>query len=256
MAEEILWEKRGHVRIMTFNRPEAMNAANVAMLHLHGQFLQEFVEDDDAWVLIFTGTGRAFSTGLDLKELKEIFAMHPKPRTLASTDAPEIWKPVIAAINGYAVGLGCELALASDIRIAADDARLGLPEVKRGLLPGAGGCQRLPRLVSLGDALMMLLTGDWIDAQEAYRIGLVQKVVPRDRLLEEALKIADTIAENAPNAVKTAKEAAYRGLDVHMKEAMGQCRLFDAFNRQTSAEDIQEGARAFAEKRKPVFRGR
>jgi enoyl-CoA hydratase/carnithine racemase len=102
---------------------------------------------------------------------------------------------------------------------------------------------------------MMLLTGDWIDAQEAYRIGLVQKVVPRDQLLDEALKIAEKISENAPNAVKTAKEAAYRGLDVHMKEAMAQCRLFDTVNRQMSAEDIQEGARAFAEKRKPVYRG-
>ena len=256
MAQEILWEKKGHLRVMTFNRPDAMNAADVAMLQLHGQLLQEFVEDDDAWVLLMTGTGRAFSTGLDLKALKEIFAMDPKPRTLASVDAPEIWKPVIAAINGYAVGLGCELALASDIRIAADDARIGLAEVKRGLLPGAGGCQRLPRLVSPGNALMMLLTGDWIDAQEAYRIGLVQKVVPRDQLPAEAIKIAEKICDNAPNAVKRAKEAVYRGLDVHMKEALGQCRLFDAINRQESAEDIQEGSRAFAEKRKPVYKGR
>ena len=120
--------------------------------------------------------------------LKEIFALSPTPKMLTSADAPEVWKPVIAAINGYAVGLGCELALACDIRIAADDARIGLPEVKRAMVPGGGGAQRLPRLVPFGDALMMLLTGDWIEAPEAYRIGLVQKVVPRDQLLDEAFQ--------------------------------------------------------------------
>jgi enoyl-CoA hydratase/carnithine racemase len=256
MSEEIIWEKRGHIRIMTFNRPEAMNAANVEMLQLHGQYFQEFVEDDDAWVLIFTGTGRAFSTGLDLKAIKEIFAMQPRPRTLTSPDPPEIWKPIIAAINGYAVGLGCELALACDIRIAADDARIGLPEVKRALVPGAGGCQRLSRLVPLGNALMMLCTGDWIDAQEAYRIGLVQKVVPRDQLLDEAIQLAERICDNAPGAVRTVKEAAYRGLEVPLREALVQCRDFDVRNRQTSVEDIEEGVKAFAEKRKPVYKGR
>lgn len=256
MAEEVIWGKRGHIRIMTFNRPEAMNAANVEILRLHGQYFQEFVDDDDAWVLIFTGTGRAFSTGLDLKALKEIFAMSPVPKTLSSPDAPEVWKPVIAAINGYAVGLGCELALACDIRIAADDARMGLPEVKRALVPGGGGCQRLPRLVPLGNALMMLFTGDWIDAQEAYRIGLVQKVVPRDQLLDEAVQIAEKICENGPGAIRTVKEATYRCLQVPLREALVQNRLFDIRNRQTSAEDIEEGAKAFAEKRKPVYRGR
>ena len=255
MGQEIIWEKKGHIRIMTFNRPDAMNAANVAMFQLHGQYFQEFVEDDDAWVLILTGTGRAFSTGLDLKALKEIFAMDPKPKTLTSPDAPELWKPVIAAINGYAVGLGCELALACDIRIAAEDARIGLPEVKRGLVPGAGGCQRLSRLVPLGNALMMLFTGDWIDAQEAYRIGLVQKVVHSDKLLEESVKLAEKICENAPIAIRMVKEATYRGLDVPLGEALSQCRMFDIINRQKSAKDIEEGAKAFAEKRKPVYKG-
>jgi len=226
------------------------------MFRLHAQYFQEFVDDDDAWVLILTGTGRAFSTGLDLKSLKEIFALSPMPKLLSSADAPEFWKPVIAAINGYAVGLGCELALACDIRIAADDARIGLPEVKRAMVPGAGGAQRLSRLIPLGNALMMLLTGDWIEAQEAYRIGLVQKVVPRDQLLDEAVQLAEKICENGPNAVRTVKESVYRGLQVPLREALAQNRLFDIQNRQDSAEDIEEGAKAFAEKRKAVFKGR
>lgn len=256
MAEEVIWEKRGHIRILTFNRPDAMNAQNVEMFKFHAQYFQEFVDDDDAWVLIYTGTGRAFSTGLDLKALKEIFALSPTPKMLTSADAPEVWKPVIAAINGYAVGLGCELALACDIRIAADDARIGLPEVKRAMVPGGGGAQRLPRLVPFGNALMMLLTGDWIEADEAYRIGLVQKVVPRDQLLDEAIQLAEKICENGPNAIRTVKEAAYRGLQVPLREALVQNRLYDLRNRQESAEDIEEGAKAFAEKRKANFKGR
>jgi len=256
VAEEVIWEKRDHIRILTFNRPEAMNAHNLEMFRLHAQYFQEFVDDDDAWVLILTGTGRAFSTGLDLKALKEIFALSPMPRLLSSADAPEVWKPVIAAVNGYAVGLGCELALACDIRVAADDARIGLPEVKRAMVPGAGGAQRLSRLVPLGKALMMLLTGDWIEAQEAYRIGLVQKVVPRDQLLDEAVQLAEKICENGPNAVRTVKESVYRGLQVPLREALAENRLFDIQNRQDSAEDIEEGAKAFAEKRKAIFKGR
>jgi enoyl-CoA hydratase/carnithine racemase len=255
MSDEVLWEKRGHIRVLTFNRPDAMNAANVEMLKLHGQYFQEFIVDDDAWVLIFTGTGRAFSTGLDLKALKELFTLDPRPKTLTSPDASELWKPTIAAINGYAVGLGCELALACDIRIASEDARIGLPEVKRALTPGAGGAQRLSRLVSLGDALMMLFTGDWIDAQEAFRIGLVQRVFPAEQLLEEAIKIAEKICENAPGALRIDKEMVYKGLDVSLNEALHQCHEYEQLNRKLYSHDIDEGAKAFAEKRKPEFKG-
>jgi enoyl-CoA hydratase/carnithine racemase len=256
MTQEVLWEKRGHIRILTFNRPEAMNAMNLEMMQLHGQYLQEFIGDDDSWVLIFTGTGRAFSTGLDIKALKTILSAPNPPKTLTSPDAPIVWKPLIAAINGYAVGLGCELALACDLRIAADDAQIGLLEVKRAMIPGAGGCGRLPRLVSLGNALMMLFTGDRIDAQEAYRIGLVQKVVPRDRLLDEAVQLGEKICENGPAAVRGIKEAVYRGLDMPSREAVVVNRLFDLRNQRVSAEDIEEGAKAFIEKRKPVYKGR
>ena len=255
MEDEILWEKRGHIRIMTYNRPQAMNATTLGMMRAEEQYLEEFLNDDDAWVLIYTGTGRAFSTGLDLGAAKEVFSAPRKPKVLVQ-DAPEIWKPIIAAINGYAVGGGCELAMACDIRLAADDARIGLPEVKRALIPGAGGCARLPRLAPLGNALMMLLTGDWIDAQEAYRIGLVQKVVPRDRLLEEAIGLAEKICENGPVAVRTVKEAAYRGLEAPLPVALAQNRLSATQNRQLAPEDVDEGIRAFSEKRKPSYKGR
>ena len=234
MGQEVIWEKRGHVRIITFNRPEAMNAMTLQMFRLEEQYLKEFVEDNDAWVLIYTGTGRAFSAGLDLKAIKEITTEQRRPRTLISADPPEIWKPIIAAINGYAVGGGCELALACDIRIAADDARIGVPEVKRALVAGGGAHQRLPRLISLGNALMVILTGDWIDAQEAYRIGLVQKVVPADRLLEEAIQLAEKLCDNGPIAVRTAKEAVFRGLEVPLRELSAESNKLSVQPRATS----------------------
>ncbi len=251
---EILWEKRGHVRIMTLNRPEAMNAINPLMNELQEQYMKEFAEDAEAWVLIITGAGRAFSTGLDRAAVKEMLGSK-RARKSFSQDPPEIWKPVIAAIGGYAVGGGCELAMACDIRIAADDARIGLAEVKRAMLPGSG-CQRLPANISLGNALMMLFTGDWVDAQEAYRIGLVQKVVTREKLIDEAVALAEKICENGPIALQHIKEAVYRGLQVPAAEGLMLNRLLSMRNRQNAPEDIEEGAKAFAEKRKPAYRGR
>lgn len=256
MTEQlVLWEKRNHIRIMTYNRPEVLNAMNVEMMKLEEQYLDEFANDDDAWVLIYTGKGRAFSVGLDFKALSEIIKTGKVLKVLVQ-DPPEIWKPIIAAINGYAVGGGCELALACDIRIIADDGQLGLPEVTRAVIPGAGGCQRLPRLIPLGNALMMLLTGDRINAQEAYRLGLVQKIAPKDQLLEEAIKLAEKICENGPVAVRIIKEAVYRGLDVPSRVGIIQNRLYAWRNTQLAPEDIEEGGKSFAEKRKPVYKGR
>lgn len=201
------------------------------------------------------GGGFWFSTGLDLSAIKEVFAARKKPKVLV-LDPPETWKPIIAAVNGYALGGGCELALACDIRLAADDARIGLPEVKRALIPGAGGCARLPRLAPLGNALMMLFTGDWIDAREAYRIGLVQKVAPRDKLLEEAVALAEKICENGPVAVRTIKESVYRGIQAPLAVALSQNRLSATQNRQLATEDVEEGIKAFGEKRKPVHKSK
>lgn len=250
---EVLWEQRGRVCLMTLNRPEKMNALTPDGLALQSRLLQAFAEDDDAWALVITGVGRAFSTGLDLTKAKEAVGRSNRPPGLTGHNPLTIWKPIIAAINGYALGGGCELALSCDIRIAADDARIGLPEVKRGLIPGAGGCQRLPRLVPLGQALWMLFTGEWIDAAEAHRIGLVQQVVPRDRLVEEAVALAERICENGPLAVRAAKEAVYRGLDLPLPAALIQDNLLALRNRLT--DDAQEGPRAFVEKRSPVYRG-
>ena len=250
----ILWEKRGHIRILTLNRPEKMNALNLEGEKLHGEYLKEFQQDDDAWVLIYTGTGKAFSTGLDLAEMQHLIGTKKMPVTLAHPDAPEIWKPIIAAINGYALGGGCELALATDIRIAADDARIGLPEVKRSLIPGAGGCQRLPRAISPGDALKLLFTGDYVDAQEAFSIGLVQQIVPREHLLDAAVELAERICQNGPLAVQAVKEAVYRGMNMPLRAALAQDRLISFRNRQS--DDAKEGPKAFIEKRKPAYKGR
>ena len=258
MAQEILWETRDHVRILTLNRPDAMNALTLPMMQAEAECLEKFQDDDDAWVLIYTGTGRAFSTGLDLTAAGEILAVPPekRPKTLTAPNAPEIWKPIIAAVNGYALGGGCELALACDIRVAADDSSFGLPEVKRALIPGAGACPRLPRLIASGNAFLMLLTGERIDAQEAYRVGLVQKVVPKERLLDEAFALAEKICENGPVAVRLVKEAALRGMEMPLRDALAQDRLMSIRNRQTAPEDVEEGIKAFREKRKPDYRGR
>jgi len=255
--EPVLWEKRNHIRIMTYNRPEVLNAMNLEMAKLEDQYLAEFKNDDDAWVLIYTGTGRAFSAGMDLTAFDEMMKAEAEGELrVLILDPPEIWKPIIAAINGYAIGGGLELALACDIRIIADDGQVGLPEVTRAIIPGAGGTSRLPRLISLGDALKILLTGDRIDAQECYRIGLAQKVVPREHLLEEAIKLAEKICENGPVAVRLIKEAVYHGLDVPLHTSRIQSALYAYRNLQLAPEDVEEGVKSFIEKRKPFYKGR
>ncbi len=254
-AQPVLWEKRGHVRILTYNRPEAMNAISPAAEEIQGRCLEEFRDDPEARVLIVTGSGRAFCTGLDLKARAAGMMVEPRPfPTLLGPTPIELWKPVIAAINGYCLGGGLETALGCDIRIAADDARIGLPEVKRALIPGRGGIQRLIRQTSFGDALFLMFTGDWIDAAEAHRIGLVQRVVPAAELLEYCVKLAEGIAANAPLAVQNVKEAAYRGQETPLTQAMYFDRVFAFRNRQS--EDAKEGPKAFAEKRKPEYKGR
>jgi enoyl-CoA hydratase/carnithine racemase len=248
---EVLWEKDGHVRILVFNRPDKLNALTPEGLELLRGYLGEYRADPDARVLVMTGTGRAFSTGLDLSRASELLGNRP---TLSSILAEELFKPAIAAINGFAVAGGCEMALACDIRIAAPEAKFGLPEVQRGLISGAGGTQRLTRLVPLGEAMKLLLTGEFIPASEAHRIGLVQEIVPNDALRDAALRLARTIADNAPLAVQTAKEAVYRGMSLPLSTALAQEQLFALRVRQS--EDTAEGIRAFREKRKPVFKGR
>lgn len=248
---EILWDVEGRVRIMTLNRPHKLNALTPEGLELFGHYLEEYHNDTEARALIVTGMGRAFSTGLDLSRASELLGDRP---TLSSILAARFEKPVLAAINGYALGGGCEIALACDLRLAAEGAQIGLPEVKRGLIPGAGGTQRLVRAIPLGEAMHMLLTGEFISAQRAYAIGLVQKVVPASELMETAITIARTIAENGPLAVRAIKDAVHHGNGASMPTALVQEQFFALRTRQT--EDSKEGIRAFVEKRKPDFRGR
>ena len=251
---EVEYSSQDHIRIIQLNRPEAMNALTFDGESMMSDFLQEFQNDSGARVGIITGSEKAFSTGIDLKSRGLTQSPTIRPRTLTSTDSLKVTKPLIAAISGYALGGGLELALACDIRIAAENTRLGLPEVRRGLIPGGGGIQRLARFVPLGDALLMLYTGDLIPAEEAYRIGLVQRVVPQSELMPAALELADKIAANAPLAVQATKEGVFHGINTGLKEAIEFDSLLALKNRQT--EDSKEGVRAFLEKRQADFQGR
>ncbi len=257
----ILYEKRDRVAIITVNRPEAMNAIDPEThWELDGTF-RSFRDDRELWVAIVTGAGeKAFSAGADLKKLiPQSFAeARDRPDQQHGlggiTRGLEIWKPIIAAINGHCLAGGLELALACDLRLAAPHATFGLTEVRWGLIPGAGGTQRLPRAIPMAKAMELILLGESIDAQEAYRLGLVNQVVPLPELMPTALKWAQTICERGPLAIRAAKEAILRGLDLPLAEGLRLEAFLSGTLRGT--EDAQEGPRAFAEKRRPVFKGR
>lgn len=250
----LLWETQGQVATITLNRPQAMNSFDMDLMSEHRRRLEEFEADDELRVLIYTGKGRAFSTGIDIKKAPDFLYLPPKTRTQywVTPNSLKISKPTIAAINGYAFGGGFELALGCDIRIAAQSALMGLPEVKLGALPGGGGTQWLPRLIGMGDALMMMLTGDPVTADEALRLRLVQKVVPDDSLLEEAMKIAQTICENGKTAVRLTKEVAMLGIDLPVADALWLEEIYFERNRTLAGDEIEERIRKFqqASKRK------
>ena len=257
MTETIIYEKKGHIAYFTINRPEAMNAFNFATIQAFSEATIKFRDDDEAWVAIITGAGdKAFSAGFDLKELIPGEDKLPSPGggPPLIQRGLYIWKPFIAAINGVAMGGGLELALACDLRIAAETATLSVPEVKWNLIPGWGGTQRLPRMIPMAKAAEMLLTGDRIDANEAYRLGIVNKVVPAAELMDAAEAMANKIAKNGPLAVRAAKEAMIRGTSMTLDEGM-QLEL-DLVESLLNTEDAKEGPKAFAEKRKPEFKGR
>ncbi len=259
----VIYEKKDKIGYITLNRPEAMNAISSEVLNELTKAWIDVRDDPGIWVAIVTGAGeRAFSAGADLKEIakwqleaeKEGRPMRPTwPETIPMRGL-EVWKPFIAAINGIATGGGLELAMTCDLRIAADTARLGLMEVKQSLIPGWGGTQRLPRLVPFGKALEILLTGDFIDAQEALRIGLVNKVVPLAELMPTATDLANHLCENGPLAIRAAKEAAYRGVRTTLDEGLRLEGLI--IGNLFQSEDVKEGPRAFAEKRKPAYKAK
>jgi len=260
----IVYEKKGKIAILTINRPEAMNALDPETSREMTEAWLDFRDDPQLWVAIVTGAGeKAFCAGADLKRMGEFLQLAPMERHELREREPglgglprnlPIWKPIIAAVNGHCYGGGLELALACDIRIAAEHARFGLTEVRWGIIPGQGGTQRLPRLIPVGKALEMILTAEPIDAQEAYRWGLVNRVVPLSELLPTAMRLAEEICENAPLAVRAAKEAVWRGLDLPLEEGLRLEQFLANLVRDT--EDAQEGVKSFAERRKPKFKGR
>ena len=245
------------VATITINRPDKLNALNDRVIAELGEAIDNVVRDSAVGGVILTGAGRAFVAGADISELEKHGAVSAKH--LAQT-GQEVFrrfetspKPVIAAVNGFALGGGCELAMACHIRIASEFAKFGQPEVKLGLIPGYGGTQRLPRLVGRGRALQLLLTGEMIDANEAYRIGLVNRVVPAADLLAAATEMMRTILANAPVAVANLIEAVNRGYDATLEDAL--TLEATAFGLLAATDDKREGTRAFLEKRAARFTG-
>ncbi len=248
----MMWETRGEIAILTLTRPQALNSFDLEMMKEHRKRLKKFEADNDLRVLIYIGEGRAFSTGIDIKKAPDFLHWNAddRHRTWVTPASMEISKPTIAAVNGFAFGGGCELALGCDLRIAAQSARFGLPEVLLGAIPGGGGTQLLPRLIGLGDALLLMLTGESIDAKEALRLRLVQKVVPDDQLLDEALNIAEAICRGGRNAVPMIKEVATKGLELPISEALWLEQLYFRRNREEAIDEINERLRAFQERSK------
>jgi enoyl-CoA hydratase/carnithine racemase len=258
-----IYEKKGRIAYVTLNRPEVMNALHADANRELSAIWTDFRDDPEVWVAILTGAGdRAFSAGNDLKVTAAgggtSTGGYPGPPIVGGfgglTSRFDIFKPIIAAVNGYALGGGLELALACDIIVCAEHARLGLPEPRVGLMAGAGGVHRLPRHIPFKVAMGMILTGRHITAQEAYRLGLVNEVVPLSELMPTAERWANEILACAPLSVRASKQAALQGLGLPLEEAMS--RRYELVTAMRESEDLKEGPRAFAEKRPPRWTGR
>jgi len=256
--KNLLVEKQGDILIIKINRERALNALNKETVAEMQQLFSYHWSDDSVKCVVVTGAGeKAFVAGADIPELADLdansgteLAAHGQYLMKTIQNFP---RPVIAAINGFALGGGCELAMACDIRLASEKAKLGQPEISLGVIPGYGGTQRLPRLVGRGKAMQLILTGEVIGAEEAYRIGLVDEVCPADKLMEKALDMAKLICTKAPIAARVAKECIHRGLDVNLTAG---CDLEKVnFGHTCGTGDKNEGMEAFMEKRKPKFTG-
>lgn len=255
----ILKETRGQVAILTLNRPEVMNSFNFAMLNALKDATEEIRFDPDVRVVIITGAGeKAFCSGADLKERATLSPMEVKKfiHTIRNlfTEIENLNKPVIAAVNGIALGGGTELSLACDIRIASKNAAMGLTETRLAIIPGAGGTQRLPRLIGRGPAKELIFTGRRVTAEEALNIGLVNRICESADLIAEAVKMADMICETGPIAIEQAKYAINKGMETDL--ATGLAIESNAYWITIPTEDRLEGLAAFREKRKPVYKGK
>jgi enoyl-CoA hydratase len=257
--ENLLLERDGAVAILTINRPKVLNALNSQTLDELRRAILDLKRDDSVRAVILTGAGeKSFIAGADINELATQTPVSGREHAMTGQHILDLiehlGKPVIAAINGFALGGGCELAMACTIRLAADTAKLGQPEINLGLIPGYAGTQRLTRIVGRGRALELLLTGDQITAQEAHRLGLVNRVVPAADLMTEAKKLAATLAAKAPVAIRYILEAVHKGVDMPFSQA----QVFEAtlFGLVASTEDMREGTKAFLEKRKAEFKGK
>jgi enoyl-CoA hydratase len=257
--DNLLLERDGAVAVLAINRPKVLNALNAQTLDELRRAILELKHDSTVRAVVITGSGeKSFIAGADINELAGQSPTDGREHAIRGQHVLDLiehmGKPVIAAINGYALGGGCELAMACTIRIAAETAKLGQPEINLGIIPGYAGSQRLARIVGRGRALELLLTGDQITAHEAYRIGLVNRVVPGADLMKEARGLAAALAAKAPVAVHYILEAVHKGLEMPFPQA----QIFEAtlFGLVAATEDMHEGTKAFLEKRKPDFKGR
>jgi enoyl-CoA hydratase len=257
--ENLLTERDGAVSIVTINRPAVLNALNAATLAELRAAIDDAARDESVRVIILTGSGeKSFVAGADINELAQQTPVrgreHARHGQALFSRIERLEKPVIAAVNGFALGGGCELAMACTMRIAAETAKFGQPEINLGLMPGYAGSQRLTRLVGRGRGLELLLLGNQIAAEEAWRIGLVNRVVPAAKLMEEAKTLAQSLAAKAPVAVRYILDAVSGGLEMSFADAQDyEATLFGLVS---TTEDMREGTRAFLEKRKPKFSGR
>lgn len=255
--ENILVETRGHVGLITLNRPKALNALSEGLVADLGQALDGFEDDDNIRAVVITGSEKAFAAGADIKEMADKSFVDSYVGDFITKGWERITtcrKPIIAAVAGYALGGGCEVAMMCDIILAADTAKFGQPEITLGIIPGAGGTQRLTRAVGKAKAMDMVLTGRQMDAGEAERVGLVSRVLPADNLLEEALKAASRIADMSMPSVMMAKESVNRSFESSLAEGIRfERRMFHA---TFALEDQKEGMAAFVDKRQPTFKHR
>lgn len=252
--ENIIFEKEENIAIITFNRPEAMNSLNIQTRTEFTAAVKEVEEDDEIKVLILTGSGKAFVAGSDIKEFNATtpYAAHNIVRLGSIVE--KLNKPVIAAVNGFCLGGGCEIAMACDLIIASEKAKFGQPEINLGIIPGGGGTQRLQRLIGVSRAKELIFTGDIIRADEADRIGLVNRVVGMDELLPTAKEIAAKIASKSSAALKLAKQAINKGMQMSLQDGLDY--EYEMYALALSLADKVEGVSAFLEKRKPKFIGR